>query len=88
MLWAYYIVHLVIGQFVAVYLSFGKVDDAQPETWSVQQDGISRVGEPGSGGTERRLDWQEVGKLVIDNRALYCIPMISASQMHLLPAWP
>jgi hypothetical protein len=86
MLWGYYVFYQVIGQVVAVYLSLNRVDETQPETWSIEQDGISKKDETGPGEKEQRLAWEDVEKLVIDNRAVYCLPMMFSSRLHLVPA--
>lgn len=84
MLWGYHIFYILLGQAVALALSFSKVDEEQPETWRVDVTGLTRVAKPGE--KHETLPWESLRRLVVHNRFLYSLPMVFSSRMYLVPS--
>jgi len=81
MVWAYYFAYAVFGQLIIWIMPFGRVDEAQPDLFLIDDAGIAHLSRQGK--SESRLAWHEVETAVVDDRSLYRRPLTFSSHIVL-----
>jgi uncharacterized protein HemY len=81
MVWAGQLTYFLVGQLIIYTLPLGKVDEAQPNIFVINEQNL--IQKNSQGRIDSWIAWKDIHKAIFDNRSLYVKPLSFSSRIRL-----